>query len=101
MPEKKVKKLKSTQTIEVKTSPDQDRVWVTFERSWQPVNYESVKVGVGGSSNVRPGETMKQALMRNSRTVRRQYRDLCIQTCKEEGIELYDDSEDEDTKDMN
>ena len=63
---------------------DPDRIWMSIERTYNVAAYESLKVSVGGSSSVEPGETIATATRRVFDEIRGEFADM-VEVIREDG----------------
>jgi hypothetical protein len=70
-----VKKIKN-QSVAEDIIKQLDRVWMSIERKYKVVDYESLTINIGVSSSLEPNESISDATQRVFKEIREEFTDI-------------------------
>lgn len=71
-----VKKIKRQAVVSEEIIKQPDRVWMSIERRYKVVDYESLMINVGASVSLEPNESISDGTKRVFKEVREEFNDI-------------------------
>lgn len=82
MSEKKLKKVLPAEEI----IKQPDRVWMSIERRYKVVDYESLMLNIGASASLQPNESISEGSQRVFKELHEEFNDITELLKEQEGI---------------